>query len=113
VTQRKKLEVPEDLNEVRTYESYSLGDIVYCLRYPDRQASRGEITKIHLGEQPGPYHTYSCEATGQFRKALFSDTYKDPPVKLKSDAEKFIAKSMKKNQAQALKHKEREKEKIR
>jgi hypothetical protein len=109
--QKKKLEVPVNLNEVKEHEGFVLGETVYCLRYPDKQASRGEISQIHLGEPVGPYITYSCEATGQFRKALLSETYKEPPVKVKSDAEKFIAKSLRKDQAHALKLKEKEKEK--
>ena len=107
--QKKKFNVETDENAVKQHEGFSLGQEVYCLRFPDKQPSRGVITDIHLDEKIGAYHTFNCDITGQFRKALFSDTYATPTDKMKSAVEKLIAKARKQDQAAADKKKEKAK----
>jgi len=107
--QRKKFEVETDPNEVKEHEGFKLGDTVYCLRFPDNAPSRGVITKIHLGESVGAYHTFICDATGQFRKALFTTTTSEPDSKLRSGVEKIISKVRRQDAAHAAKLKEKEK----
>lgn len=105
--QKKRFDVSIDSSTVQEYEGFKLGQEVYCLRFPDKQPSRGEITDIHLDEKIGAYHTFSCEITGQFRKALFADTMSTPTPKMKSAVEKLITKARKKDQAAADKRKEK------
>lgn len=93
--QRKKLDVPIDPNEVKEFEGYKLGQLIYCLRYPDSLPSKGEIAKIHLGESVGPYHTFICELTGQHRRALFSATMTEPTARIKESINKAVAKARK------------------
>lgn len=107
--QKKKFEVVVDPNEVNEHEGYTLGQTIYCLRYPDKLPSRGEITKIHLGEPLGAYHTFICEASGQFRKALFSDTMAEPSSQLRTAVEKAIAKARRHDKATEAKLKAKEK----
>jgi len=105
--QKKKFDVVVDPNAVQEHEGIKVGQEVYCLRFPDKQPSRGMITDIHLDEKIGAYHTFICDITGQFRKALFSDTVSTPTPKMKSAVEKLIAKARKQDQAAADKHKEK------
>ena len=107
--QKKRFEITADPNEVSEYEGYHLGQTVYCLRFPDKQPSKGEITKIHLGDSVGAYHTFICEASGQFRKALFSDTMSEPTKQLRDAAEKAIAKARRQDKAAEAKLKAKEK----
>ena len=107
--QRKPLDVPVDPNEVKEHEGYKLGQTVHCLRFPDRQPSRGQITKIHLGESVGPYHTFICEVTGQFRKALFADTMSEPTKHMRDAVDKAIVKARKHDKATEAKMKAKEK----
>jgi hypothetical protein len=105
--QKKKFDVVVDPNVVQEHEGFKVGQEVYCLRFPDKQTSRGMITDIHLDEKIGAYHTFICDITGQFRKALFSDTVSTPTPKMKSAVEKLIAKVKKQDQAAADKRKDK------
>lgn len=107
--QRKRNEVPVDPNEVKEYEGYKLGQTVWCYRYPDKIPSKGEISKIHLGESVGAYHTFICELTGQFRKALFTDTFAEPTKQLRESVDKAIVKARKHDKAVEAKLKAKEK----
>lgn len=99
--QRKKLDVPVDPNEVKEYGEFKLGQVIYCRRYPDNIPSKGEITKIHLGESVGAYHTFICEVTGQHRKALFSETMIEPTKQIKESIDKAVAKARKAAEAKS------------
>jgi hypothetical protein len=105
--QKKKFDVAVDPNAIQEHEGFKVGQEIYCLRFPDKQPSRGVITDIHIDEKIGAYHTFSCEVTGQFRKALFSDTQATPTQKMKTAIEKLIAKARKQEQAAADKRKEK------
>jgi hypothetical protein len=107
--QKKRLEIAVDPDEVKEHEGYKLGQTVHCFRFPDKQPCRGEITKIHLGESVGPYHTFICEVSGQFRKALFSDTMSEPTKQMREAVEKAIAKARKNDRAIEAKIKSKEK----
>lgn len=107
--QKKRFETQVDPNEAREHEGYTLGQTIWCYRYPDKQPSRGEISKIHLGEPVGPYHTFICEASGQFRKALFEDTMAEPSQQLRVAVEKAIVKARKHDKATEAKLKAKEK----
>ena len=105
--QKKKFDVVVDPNAVHEHEGFKVGQEVYCLRFPDKQPSRGVITDIHIDEKIGAYHTFNCDVTGQFRKALFADTMSTPTPKMKSAVEKLIAKAKKQEAAAAEKRKEK------
>ena len=105
--QKKKFDVVQDPNAVQEHGDFKLGQEIYCLRFPDKQPSRGVITDIHIDEKIGAYHTFSCEITGQFRKALFVDTMATPTPKMKSAVDKLIAKAKRQEQAAAEKRKEK------
>ena len=105
--QKKKFDVVVDPNAVQEHEGFKVGQEVYCLRFPDKQPSRGVITDIHLDEKIGACHTFNCDVTGQFRKALFTDTMSTPTSKLKSAVEKLIAKAKKQEAAAVEKRKEK------
>jgi len=105
--QKKKFDVAVDPNAIQEHDGFKVGQEIYCLRFPDKQPSRGVITDIHIDEKIGAYHTFSCEVTGQFRKALFADTQATPTQKMKTAIEKLIAKARKQEQAAADKRKEK------
>lgn len=107
--QKKRFETQIDPNEVKEYEGYTLGQTVWCYRYPDKQPSKGELSNIHLGETVGPYHTFICEVTGQFRKALFADTQSVPTKQLRDAVEKAIVKARKHDKATEAKLKAKDK----
>jgi hypothetical protein len=58
----------------------SVGDIVYCRRYPDKKIAYGEIRSIHE-VNPDPFISIVDEITGQFRIALIADI-EEPTVKV-------------------------------
>lgn len=99
---------PEAIQEI---SGFKLGDTIYCLRHPDKTPSRGSITKIHSGtEATGPYFSFLCDATGQFRYALLSQSSLDPDEGLRAAIEKEMARSRRVDAAIVAKLKEKEKE---
>ena len=92
INNRKKFESKVDENEVLEFEGFTISQEIYCHRYPDKQLSRGTIEKIHLNESIGPYFTFNCDVSGQFRKSMFADIIAIPTDKMRLQIEKNIAK---------------------
>lgn len=109
---KKAFVVEQDPNEILELDGLKVGDTVYCLRYPDNLPSLGKIVKIQRGsEKTGPYHTYLCEASGQFRNALFSQTHIEPSEALRAAVEKELARAKKHDAVTLSKLKEKERDK--
>jgi len=97
MTQRKRMDVPEETNVLKEHEGISVGQDIHCYRYPDRVPSRGSVSSIHVAEGTDPYVTFYCEATGQFRRALCKDVILNPDDKLRRAVDKAISKEKKKS----------------
>lgn len=109
---KKAFVVEKDPNEILELEGLKVGDTVYCLRYPDNVPSLGTIVKIQRGsEKTGPYHTFLCEASGQFRNALFTQTHLEPSDHLRAAVNKELARAKKQDAVILSKQKEKERDK--
>ena len=112
VLKRKPFKPEVDPEAIQEISGFKLGDTVHCLRHPDKTPSRGTITKIHSGtDVTGPYFSFLCDATGQFRYALLSQSSLDPDEGLRASIEKEMTRSRRQDAAIVAKMREKEKEK--
>ena len=81
MTRRKKnLKQKDKKDEIQELSGYSLGQHVYCLRYPDKVLCCGNITKLHKTETD-MFFTFIDDITGQFRISLIEDIVPEPTKK--------------------------------
>jgi len=85
---RKAIGIPE-LN------GYSLGQSIYCLRYPDKILIRGSIYAI-FKTKTHEFVELVDDITGQFRAALIEDIIENPTRKQINSANSKIAFKMRK-----------------
>ncbi len=77
---KKKIKQKDKKDEIQELEGFTLGQHVYCLRYPDKVLCCGNITKLHKTETD-TFFTFIDDITGQFRISLMSDVILEPTKK--------------------------------
>jgi len=86
----KKPEGPQEHN------GYTVGQEVWCYRFPNKEISFGKISKINL-DQPGgeAIFNFYCEICGSFRIARFADIIDEPTPVMKRKLVKSKVRSTK------------------
>ena len=77
---KKKLKKQDKKDKIQELNGYTLGQHVYCLRYPDKVLCCGNITDLHKTETD-LFFTFIDDITGQFRISLLEDIIQDTTKK--------------------------------
>lgn len=95
---RKSKKKKEDKKIVGLQElsGYSVGQLIYCFRYPDKLLVRGKIKNLFKTDT----HEFADvvdEITGQFRAALLEDIIENPTKSQVNSANTKIATKIRKS----------------
>ena len=76
----KKTKKTPETKGLQELGGFTIGDFIYCLRFPDKVISRGAIIGI-FETKSGSFVDIIDEITGQYRSALLEDIIVNPTKK--------------------------------
>ena len=92
MAKRKSLKKVPKETYTRDERIYTVGDHVYCTRYPDGVLSYGTIESFHPNSSVAPAFGFLCLMTESFRTGLMKDIIISPTKKMINRCDSAIAK---------------------
>lgn len=88
---RRKNKIKVKKPEIEELDGYSLGQTIYCKRYPDGKLSYGTIEMFHPNTEGGKAVTFIDYITSKYRLTLMDDIIDEPTPKQIEDCQSQIA----------------------